>query len=122
VGASPTIRRVFERIRLGQLLLGEKRLTWREVTPIGGSWRQWTTEEKSEEGLPAAEILEVGPWAGFDSGDAYYVLETDERDQPLRFDRGRHDRSGRPRVGPHSRPTAGTQPKTISSLMCPLSR
>jgi hypothetical protein len=35
------------------------------------------TDEKSDDGISAAEILEVGSWAGYDADDAHYVLLTD---------------------------------------------
>ena len=60
-----------------RLELAERRMKWKQVAPIDGGWRQWMTDEKSDEDIPAAEILEVGSWAGYDSDDAHYVLLTD---------------------------------------------
>jgi hypothetical protein len=57
--------------------MAERWMKWRQVAPIDGGWRQWMNDDKSDEGIAAAEILEVGSWTGYDSDDAHYVLLTD---------------------------------------------
>jgi anti-anti-sigma factor len=80
VGARPSVRRAFEISGVADLLLGEPPvLTWRQVTYHRSGWRQWMTDDRSEAGVPVAEIIEVGPWAGPGTGDAHYLLEMSGR-------------------------------------------
>jgi anti-sigma B factor antagonist len=77
VGATDQVRRSMELCGLAELLLSDSLpLTWRQVTHRGSGWRQWMTEERSANGVPLGEILEVGPWAGYRGDDTHYVLDT----------------------------------------------
>jgi anti-anti-sigma factor len=76
VGARPNIRSLFEITGIDDLLLDETPgFTWQQVTHHRNGWRQWMTAERTEEGVPIAEIVEVEPWAGADSNASHYLLE-----------------------------------------------
>jgi anti-anti-sigma factor len=76
VGARPTVRRVFEIAGLTELLVDEAGFTWQQLTHHRSGWRQWLTREANHEGVPLAEIIEVGPWPGYGTDHAHYLLET----------------------------------------------
>ncbi len=75
VGARPTVRRVFEIAGLSELLVDETGFTWQQLTHHRSGWRQWLTREANHEGVPLAEIIEVGPWPGYGTDHAHYLLE-----------------------------------------------
>jgi len=67
VGATESVRRVFEMADVVGLLLGESpSLTWHQIT-YRSWWRLWMTVESTQDGAPMAEIVEVGPSDGADS-------------------------------------------------------
>jgi anti-anti-sigma factor len=76
VGARPAVRREFEIAGLTELLLDETGFTWQQLTHHRSGWRQWLTREANHEGVPVAEIIEVGPWPGYGTDHAHYLLET----------------------------------------------
>jgi anti-anti-sigma factor len=76
VGARPTVRWMFEIAGLTELLLDEAGFTWQQLTHHRSGWRQWLTREANHEGVPLAEIIEVGPWPGYGTDHAHYLLET----------------------------------------------
>jgi hypothetical protein len=53
--------------------------TWQQLTHHRSGWRQWLTREATQEGVPLAEIIEVGPWPGYGTDHAHYLLETSGR-------------------------------------------
>jgi anti-sigma B factor antagonist len=68
VGATRSVRRVFEVMGLAELLLEDSsRLTWQQITYHWCGWRQWMTVECTRDGAPIAEIVEVGPSDGTNS-------------------------------------------------------
>ncbi len=75
VGAIPAVRRVFDITGVSEpLLLEPKRLTWQQVTYHLSGWRQWMTDQTTNDGGPIAEIIEVGPHGG--RGNVHYALES----------------------------------------------
>jgi len=76
VGARPAVRRVFELAGVTELLLDDAGFTWQQLTHHRSGWRQWLTRESNQEGVPLAEIIEVGPWPGYGTDQAHYLLET----------------------------------------------
>jgi stage II sporulation protein AA (anti-sigma F factor antagonist) len=76
VGARPAVRRVFEIAGVTDLLPDEAGFTWQQLTHHRSGWRQWLTREANHEGVPLAEIIEVGPWPGYGTDHAHYLLET----------------------------------------------
>jgi anti-anti-sigma factor len=77
VGATSDIRRVFDITGLSELLLLDPpRPTWQQVTYNHSGWRQWITEETTDQGLPVAEIIEVGSRAGWAGDGVHYALES----------------------------------------------
>jgi anti-sigma B factor antagonist len=78
VGAKSIVRRVFQITGVSELLLLEPpRLTWRQVTYNNSGWRQWMTEEQSDNRGPLAEIIEVGPSSNWGSNNVQYALDSD---------------------------------------------
>ncbi len=78
VGAKSIVRRVFEITGVSELLLLEPpRLTWRQVTYNNSGWRQWMTEEQTDNRGPIAEIIEAGPSSNWGSHNVQYALESD---------------------------------------------
>ena len=59
------------------LLLERSRLTWQQVTYHTSGWRQWMTEQTTNDGRPIAEIIEVGPASGWGSHHVRYALESE---------------------------------------------
>ena len=77
VGATSAVRRVFDITGLSQLLLLEPRSpTWQQVTYNHSGWRQWITEEATEDGRPVAEIIEVGSSGEWGGNRGRYALES----------------------------------------------
>ena len=78
VGLGPAVRRIFEITGVSELLLVElEPLTWRQVTYHTSGWRQWMTDEKTKDGGPVAEIIEVGSRGTWGNNRVHYALETD---------------------------------------------
>ncbi len=78
VGATSAVRRVFDITGVSELLLLEpRRLTWQQVTYHTSGWRQWMTEQTTNDGRPIAEIIEVGPASGWGSHHVRYALESE---------------------------------------------
>jgi stage II sporulation protein AA (anti-sigma F factor antagonist) len=76
VGATSIVRRVFEITGLSELLwMPRQVLTWQQLTYNPTGWRQWITEETTGDGLPVAEIIEVGPRGNWSNGSIHYALE-----------------------------------------------
>jgi hypothetical protein len=47
------------------------------VTYHTGGWRQWMTDQTTNDGGPIAEIIEVGPASGLGSLSVRYALESE---------------------------------------------
>jgi anti-anti-sigma factor len=79
VGATSAVRRVFDITGVSELLLLElkQRLTWQQVTYHTSGWRQWMTDQTTNDGRPIAEIIEVGPHSDSASHDVHYALESE---------------------------------------------
>jgi anti-anti-sigma factor len=76
VSPSPAVRRVLDITGVSEVLLLESYLTWRQVTYHNSGWRQWMTVETTNDGLPVAEIIEVGSPGDRTSENLNYALET----------------------------------------------
>lgn len=79
VGAGPQLNDVLiesEHGPGGVIVGDDPGFTWQQLTHHRNGWRQWLTREASPEGIPLAEIIEVGPWPGYGTDDAHYLLET----------------------------------------------
>jgi stage II sporulation protein AA (anti-sigma F factor antagonist) len=77
VSPTPAVRRVFEITGMSELLLVDPpHLTWRQVTYHTSGWRQWMTEETTDDGGPVAEIIEVGPRSVQGRDCVRYALES----------------------------------------------
>jgi anti-sigma B factor antagonist len=78
VGAQAAVRKVFDITGIaGVLMLEPEGLTWHQVTYHTGGWRQWMTEETTQDGKPIAEIIEVGSHGNGLGDKVQYVLESD---------------------------------------------
>ncbi len=78
VGATSAVRRVFDITGVSELLLLEpNRLSWQQVTYHTSGWRQWMTDQTTNDGKPIAEIVEVGPHSGWSSHNVQYALESE---------------------------------------------
>jgi anti-sigma B factor antagonist len=76
VGARSAVRRVFDITGVSKLLLLDSQpLTWHQVTYHSGGWRQWITEEKTSDGIPVAEIIELGAHDARPEHSVRYCLE-----------------------------------------------
>ena len=75
-GATSIVRRVLEITGVAELLvLKTQPLAWQQVTYHSSGWRQWMTEKRTNDGVPLAEIIEIGaPGGGSDDG-VRYALE-----------------------------------------------
>lgn len=80
VGPQRIPRRVFEVTGVADLLLEEKpELRWTQVSSRRPGFRQWMTDNRSNEGVPVAIIVEVEPWAGCGGDTPQYLLEMSGR-------------------------------------------
>ncbi len=79
VGATSAVRRVFDITGVSELLLLEPklRLTWQQVTYHTSGWRQWMTDQTTNDGSPIAEIIEVGPANGWRGHNVHYAPESE---------------------------------------------
>jgi anti-sigma B factor antagonist len=76
VGANSPVRRVFEITGFSELLMAEPQpLTWQQLTYHNSGWRQWITEDRTNDGVAVAEIIELGPHGNCGGSGAQYALE-----------------------------------------------